>query len=60
MARPMVKPIKPPKQKQRQPSNSINKGTKKNWAAIDFYRVFGQIQVTFRLNIFSRIARDCT
>ena len=59
MARPTVKPAEPPKPKQRRPANSTNKRAKK-WAAFDFYRVFGWIQVTFKSDILSRIARDCT
>ena len=41
MARPTIKPTGPPKQKRGWPANSINKRAKKNWAAFDFYRVFG-------------------
>ena len=44
MARPTVRAtatIKPTKQKQGRPANSTNKQAKKNWAALDFYRVFG-------------------
>ena len=44
-ARPTVKPTEPLKRKQRRPANSTNKRAKKNWAAFDFYRVFGQIWV---------------
>ena len=58
MARPVVKPIELPKQKRGQPTNSTNKQAKKNWAAFEFYRVFGQIRVTSTLDIFSRITRD--
>ena len=60
MAKPTVKPSGPPKQKRWWPTNSINKQAKKNWAAFDFYGVFGQIWVTSTLNIPSRITRDCT
>ena len=60
MVRPTVKPTGPPKQKRGQLANSTNKQAKKNWAAFDFYRVFGQIWVTSTLDIPSRIARDCT
>ena len=45
MARPTVRPTAtataPPKWKRGQLANSINKRAKKNWAAFDFYRVFG-------------------
>ena len=41
-----VKSTEPPKQKQGRPTNNTNKRAKKNWAAFDFYRVFGQIWVT--------------
>ena len=40
MARPIVKPADPLKQRQGRPANSINKRAK-NWAAFDFYGVFG-------------------
>ena len=60
MARPTVKPTKSSKQRQRWPANSTNKRTKKNWAAFDFYRVFGQIQVSYTLDILSCTTRDCT
>ena len=58
-----AKLTEPPKQKRRQLANSTNKRAKKNWAAFDFYRIFGQIQVT--LNLTSSVAlhmtaRDCT
>ena len=61
-AAPMAKPIIKPttiKQKWARPVNSTNKRAK-NWVVFDFYRVFGQIQITFTLNIFSRIPRGCT
>ena len=58
--RPTVKPTEPPKPKRGRPANSTNKRAKKNWAAFDFYCVFGQIWVTFTLNIPSRITRDYT
>ena len=60
MARPTIKPTGPPKQKRGWPANSINKRAKKNWAAFDFYRVFGRIRVSYTLDILSRTARDCT
>ena len=70
MARPTVKPTGPPKRKRGRPANSTNKRAKKNWAAFDFYYVFGQIRVSYTLDILSRtirdyiwlhlIARDCT
>ena len=41
MAGPTVKPTEPSKQKRGRPANSTNKRIKKNWAAFDFYRVFG-------------------
>ena len=43
--RPTVKPTEPPKWKRKQPANSTNKRTKKNWVAFNFYCVFGQIWV---------------
>ena len=43
MARPTVKHTEPTKQKRGQPTNSINKQTKKNWAVFDFYYVSRQI-----------------
>ena len=45
MARPTVKPTEPLKRKRGRPANSTNKRAKKNWAAFDFYRVFGRIRV---------------
>ena len=60
MARSIVKPTKAPKQKYRRPANSTNKQAKKNWAAFEFYCIFGQIWVIPTLDIFSRIARECT
>ena len=59
MARPTVKPTKPPKQKRGRQTNNINKRAKM-WAAFDFYRVFGWIWVTSKSDVFSRVARDCT
>ena len=47
MARPTVKPTGPPKRKRGRPANSTNKRAKKNWAAFDFYRVFGRIRVSY-------------
>ena len=41
MAKPIVKPPGPPKQKWDQPANSSNKQTKKTWAAFGFYRILG-------------------
>ena len=60
MARPIVKPTGPPKQKRGRPANSINKRAKKNWAAFHFYCVFRQIWVSFTLDNFSRTTCDCT
>ena len=60
IARPTVTPTEPLKQKWGWPANSINKRAKKNWAAFDFYRVFGWIWVTYTFDIFNRTARDCT
>ena len=45
MARPIVKPTGPYKQKREWPANSIKKPAKKNWAAFEFYRVFERIWV---------------
>ena len=59
MARPTVKPTESLKQKRGQSTNSTNKRAKKNWAAFEFYCVFGQIWVTPKLDILNRIARDC-
>ena len=58
MARPIVKPTGPPKQKQGQPANNTNKQAKENRAAFEFHYVFGQIWVTLTLDILSRIAYD--
>ena len=60
IARPTIMPIEPLKQKREQPANSTNKRVKKNKATFDFYRVFGQIRVTYMFDIFSRTARNCT
>ena len=60
MARPIVKPTKPPKQKWGQPANSTTKWAKTNWAVFEFYYIFGQIQVTPMLDIFSYNTRNCT
>ena len=60
MARPTVTPTEPLKRKRGRPANSTNKRAKKNWAAFNFYRVFGQIWITYIFNILSRTARDCT
>ena len=59
MARLTVKPTETPKQKRGRPANSINKRPKKNWAALDFYRVFGQIWVSYTLDILSCTTCDC-
>ena len=59
MARPTVTPTKPLKQKQGRPANNTNKRVKKNWTTLDFYRVFGQIWVTYMFDIFSRTEYDC-
>ena len=56
---PTVKSSKPPKWKQIQSANNTNKRAKKNWAAFDFYHVFGWIWVSSTLNILNRTARDC-
>ena len=55
-----VKFFKPSKQKQGRPANNTNKRAKKNWAAFDFYYVFGQIWVSSTLDIFSRTTRNYT
>ena len=60
MARPTVKSTEPLKWKRGRLANSTNKRAKKNWAAFDFYRVFGQIQVSSTLDILSRTACDST
>ena len=60
MARPTVTPTEPHKRKREQPANSINKRAKKNWAAVDFYRVFGRIRVIYTFNILSQNACDWT
>ena len=59
MARPIVKPTGPPKQKQRRPANSTKKRAKINCAIFEFYCVFGQIWITLMLNILSRNAHNC-
>ena len=41
IVRPTATATGQPKQKRGQSANSNNKQTKKNWAAFDFYRVFG-------------------
>ena len=60
VARPTVKPTGPPKEKRGRLANSTNKWAKPNWAALKFYRVFGQIWKTLMLDILSRNAHDCT
>ena len=60
MATPTVMPTKPLKRKRRRPANSTNKRAKKNWAAFDFYCVFGRIWVICTFDILSRTTRDCT
>ena len=63
MAKPTVKPTGPPKQKQGQPANSINKQAKKNWAAFEFYHVFRQIWIIPHLTssaALHMITCDCT
>ena len=40
-AKPTVKPTAPKRKRGRPPGKSTNKRAKKNWAAFDFYRVFG-------------------
>ena len=59
IARLIVKPAEPPKQKRGWIANSTNKQANK-WAAFEFYRVFGEIRVTSKSNVFSRVAHDCT
>ena len=60
MARLTVTPTEPFKRKRGRPANSTNKQAKKNWAAFDFYHVFGQIQVIYMFDIFNRTACDFT
>ena len=60
MARPTVKPTRPPKQKRGRPANSTNKWAKTNWAVFEFYGVFQWIWVTPTLDILGRNACDCT
>ena len=59
IARPTVKPIGSFKQKWGRPAKRNNKQAKTNWAAFEFYRVFGQIWVIPILDILSRNTRDC-
>ena len=60
MARPTFKPTEPPKQKRGRPANNTNKQAKKNWAAFDFYCIFGQIWLSSAFDILSHTTRDCT
>ena len=67
MARPTVKLIvkltEPSQQKPGRLANSPNKQAKKNWAAFDFYCVFGKIWVILDLTSSAALhvtARDCT
>ena len=63
IVRPTIKPTESSKQKQRRLANSTNKRTKKNKAAFDFYRIFGQIWVIPDLITSAALhvtARDCT
>ena len=44
-AKPTVKPTAPKRKRGRSPGKSTNKRVKKNWAAFDFYCVFGLFEV---------------
>ena len=60
IARLTIKPTECSKQKWGQQANSTNKWAKTNWAAFEFYHVFGWIWVTPTLDFLSCNVHDCT